>query len=214
MSASHGRATIVRMSDLDAVLAFWIEPKPTTEAEVAERGKLWFGGGPDLDAKIRDRFGALLERAKRGELDGWAKEPRGRLALIILLDQFSRNVYRGKAEAFAQDAKALELAREAFDAGIYDGADCVDRLFASLPFSHAEDLDSQKRAVRISVQSFIAAPPELRKFLVSATDFARKHIDVIARFGRFPHRNATLGRESTPEELEYLAYLKEAGQWL
>jgi uncharacterized protein (DUF924 family) len=202
------------MSDIDTVLGFWIEPKPATEEEVAERGKLWFGGGPDLDAKIRDRFGGLLERAKRGELDAWADEPRGRLALIILIDQFSRNVYRGKPEAFAHDAKALELARTAFDAKMYDAADVIERLFASLPFSHAEDLDAQRRAVRISVQSFHRAPAHLRPFAISATDFARKHIDVIARFGRFPHRNATLGRVSTEEEVEYLAFLKDTGQWL
>jgi uncharacterized protein (DUF924 family) len=202
------------MSDIDLILAFWLEPKPNTEEELVERGKLWFGGGPDIDATIRERFGPLLERARRGELDDWSKEPRGRLALVILLDQFSRNVYRGKSDAFAQDDKALALAREAFDAGLYDRADAFDRLFASLPFSHAEDLEDQKRAVRISVQSFLAAPAHCRKFLVGATDFARKHIDVIARFGRFPHRNATLGRVSTPEEVEYLAFLKEAGQWL
>jgi uncharacterized protein (DUF924 family) len=156
----------------------------------------------------------MLGRDERGELDGWAAEPRGRLALIILLDQFSRNVHRGKPEAFAHDAKALELARTAFDAGVYDGTDAIERLFALLPFSHAEDLDAQKRAVQLSIQSFRAAPPFLRKFLVGSTDFARKHLDVIARFGRFPHRNATLGRASTAEELEYLAYLKDAGQWL
>jgi uncharacterized protein (DUF924 family) len=131
-----------------------------------------------------------------------------------LLDQFSRNVHRGDPQAFANDGKALDLARSAFDSGMYDGADAIDRLFALLPFSHAEDLDAQKRAVRLSVQSFRAAPAYLRKFLVMSTDFVRKHVDVIARFGRFPHRNATLGRASTEEELEYLAYLKDAGQWL
>ncbi len=202
------------MSDIDAVLGFWIEPKPTTDEEVAERGKLWFGGGPELDAKIRERFGALLEQARRGELDGWAKEPRGRLALIILLDQFSRNVYRGNAEAFAQDEKALALSRAAFDAGVYDDADAIDRLFVSLPFSHAEDLDAQRLAVRCCIRSVHGAPAHFRKFLIGATDFARKHLDVIARFGRFPHRNATLGRVSTPEEIEYLEYLKDVGQWL
>lgn len=202
------------MSDIDAILGFWLEPKPTTEEELVERGKLWFGGGPELDAKIRERFGALLERARKGELDDWAKEPRGRLALIILLDQFSRNVYRGSADAFAQDERALALARSAFDEGLYDAADPFDRLFASLPFSHAEDLDAQRRAAACAVRSFRGAPPYLRKFLIGAIDFARKHVDVIARFGRFPHRNATLGRASTEEELEYLAYLKDAGQWL
>jgi uncharacterized protein (DUF924 family) len=134
--------------------------------------------------------------------------------LIILIDQFSRNVYRGKPEAFAQDERALKLAREAFDTGLYDGADPVDRLFALLPFSHAEDLDAQRLAVRCAVRSLRNAPPHLRKFVVNTTDFARKHLDVVARFGRFPHRNATLGRASTEEEVEYLAFLKDAGQWL
>jgi len=202
------------MSDVDAILSFWLEPKPATEEELAGRGKLWFGGGPELDRQISERFGALLESARRGELDGWANEPRSRRALIILLDQFSRNVFRGKPEAFHQDEKALALARTGLDSGMFDGLDALDRMFVSLPFSHAEDLDAHRRAVRLCQASLAGAPPAWRKMVVSAVDFARKHLDVIARFGRFPHRNATLGRESTTEEAEYLAYLKEVGQWL
>jgi uncharacterized protein (DUF924 family) len=202
------------MSDVDLVLSFWLEPKPDTEEAVQARFKLWFIGGPDVDRQIKERFGALVERARNGDLDDWAKEPKTRLALIILLDQFSRNLYRGSKEAFAKDPKALELARSGFDDGLFTGLDSLDRMFCYLPFSHAEDLDLQRRAVRLAVASFADARPAWQKPLVGAVDFARKHLDVIARFGRFPHRNETLGRESTAEEKEYLAYLKAAGQWL
>jgi len=202
------------MASADAILSFWLEPKPQTEEEMAARGKLWFGGGPDLDRRISENFGALLESARRGELDAWANDPRSRLALIVLLDQFSRNVFRGKAEAFAQDDKALTLARTGWESGMFDGFDAVERLFVSLPFSHAEDLDAQRRAVQLCQASLKGAPAAWKKMLIGAVDFARKHLDVIARFGRFPHRNETLGRESTKEENEYLAYLKDVGQWL
>jgi uncharacterized protein (DUF924 family) len=171
-------------------------------------------GGPDADRQIRERFVSLVERARNDELDDWAKEPRSRLALIILLDQFSRNLFRGSKEAFSRDPKALELARTGFDEGLFEGFDALDRLFCYLPFSHAEDLHMQRRAVRIAVASVVGAPPPWKNPLIGAVDFARKHLDVIARFGRFPHRNETLGRESTAEEKEYLAYLKAAGQWL
>jgi uncharacterized protein (DUF924 family) len=134
--------------------------------------------------------------------------------LIVLLDQFSRNLFRGSKDAFLHDETALELARTGFDGGLFAGFDALDRLFCYLPFSHAEDLDMQRRAVRLAVAAFMDAPPAWRKPLAGGVDFARKHLDVIARFGRFPHRNETLGRVSTDEEKEYLAYLKEAGQWL
>jgi len=202
------------MATVDEILSFWLEPKPKTEEEMDLRGKLWFGGGPSLDKRINESFGAALESARRGELDAWAAEPRGRLALIILLDQFSRNVFRGKPEAFAQDEKALALARAGWDDGMFDRFDAIDRLFVSLPFSHAEDLDAQRRAVQLCQASLSGAPEMWRKMLIGAVDFARKHLDVVARFGRFPHRNETLGRESTKEEKEYLAYLKDVGQWL
>src|SRR5258706_16091447 len=99
------------MAQIDDVLQFWLEPHPTTEDELAARNRFWFGSSDELDAKIRSRFGELVERARAGSLDGWAETPRGALALVILLDQFSRNVYRGRAEAFACDARALDIAR-------------------------------------------------------------------------------------------------------
>jgi uncharacterized protein (DUF924 family) len=202
------------MNDQDRVLSFWIEPKPVTEDELAQRGKIWFFGGKEIDQKIQMEFGELVERAARGELDDWAATARGRQALVILLDQFTRNLYRGSPQAFASDAKAVELAASGYDTGLFDAFDSIDHLFMSLPFSHSENLEHQKRAVQHGVHYANTARPEWKKMMQQGVDFARKHLDVIARFGRFPHRNAVLGRESTPEETEYLEYLRDAGQWL
>lgn len=202
------------MSDLDDVLAFWFSPEPTTNAEMDARSRMWFRGGPDVDASIRERFGRLVEDARAGRLDAWAETTRGALGLVILIDQFSRNLYRGDAASFSCDDKALALAREGYDTGRFATLGVLERTFAAMPFRHAEDLEAQKRGVALAVTDALAAEPHQKDFLVMAVDFARKHLDVIARFGRFPHRNETLGRASTPEEREYLAYLKFAGQWL
>jgi uncharacterized protein (DUF924 family) len=199
---------------IDEVLGFWLEPKPLTEEGLQQRGRLWFAGGPELDREIKERFGALVERARAGELDAWTKSLRGTLALVILLDQFPRNVYRGTPAAFESDARAVELVQAGFDAGQFATADGLELMFLTLPFSHAEDLALQRRSCAIAVRTALAARPEWKKTLVGAFDFSRKHLDVIARFGRFPHRNAVLGRAPTPEELEYLEFLRAAGQWL
>jgi uncharacterized protein (DUF924 family) len=202
------------MSDIDRVLAFWIEPKPDTEEAMQAKFRFWFSGGDQIDRDIHDKFGPLVERARAGELDDWAATPRGALALIILIDQFSRNLYRGRPESFSADGKALELARAGFDSGKFSDFDAIDLMFASLPFCHAEDLESQKRSVALSQRAALKAPPATKKLMVGGVEFARKHLDVIARFGRFPHRNAQLGRSATPEEAEYLEFSKFAGQWL
>jgi uncharacterized protein (DUF924 family) len=202
------------MDEQDKVLSFWIEPKPATEDEISARGKIWFMGGKELDQEINEKFRGLVEAATHGKLDGWAETARGRLALIILLDQFTRNIYRGSPEAFARDPKAAALSVNGYDSNLFANFDSIDHMFASLPLSHSEDIQHQRRAVRNNVQCALHAKPEWKKFMRGGVDFARKHLDVIARFGRFPHRNAVLGRESSPEEKEYLEYLRDAGQWL
>ena len=202
------------MSDQDRVLSFWLEPKPTTEEALGARQKIWFMGGKEIDRQIDEQFRGLVEAAARGELDGWAATARGRLALVILLDQFPRNIYRGTPQSFAADSKAVALSASGYDEKLFDGLDALDHMFLTLPFSHAEDLELQKRAVRNAVHYALGAPVEWRSMTRAGVDFARKHLDVIARFGRFPHRNAVLGRESSAEEREYLEYLREAGQWL
>jgi len=204
-----------RMSDgIDAVISYWLRPEPTTPEQARQRMKLWFGGGAEIDLEIRERFTTLVERARAGELDAWTETPRGTLALIILLDQFTRNVYRGSPEAFTCDAKALALSRDGHAQGRFAGFSTFDHMFATMPLRHAEDIESQKLGVVLAVRDTLAAAEPVRDFMIRSVDSARQHLDVIARFGRFPHRNAVLGRDSTPEEAEYLEYLKLAGQWL
>lgn len=202
------------MSEIEQVLSYWLLPRAETAAEVERQKDRWFTGSPAIDDDIRARFGGLVARARAGELDAWNDSPRGTLAVIILVDQFSRNLHRGTPAAFSHDPAALALAQAGFDGGQFDALDPVERMFAALPFRHAEDAAAQKRAVALAVSDALAGPPHLTDFLVYSVDWARKHLDVIVRFGRFPHRNAALGRASTPEEIEYLAYLKLAGQWL
>lgn len=199
---------------MQTVLSYWLTPQPTTAEEASARLRFWFEGGKAVDEEIRARFGALVGRACAGELDAWTETPHGSLALIVLLDQFTRNVYRGTAQAFAADAKALALAGAGYESGKFADLDPLERMFAAMPFRHAEDVEAQKRGVALAVGDALRGPPHLKDLLVFSVDWARKHLDVVVRFGRFPHRNPVLGRRSTPEEIEYLDYLKAAGQWL
>ena len=161
-------------------------------------------GGPEVDREISERFGEVLEKARRGELDHWAQTPRGRLALIVVLDQFSRNVYRGSPLSYAQDPKALELALEGIDAGMDRELSSMERIFFWMPLGHSEDLALQERVVRHQREEAANAPPHLRAMAEFGISQAKGARDVIARFGRHPHRNEILNRESTPEEIEYL----------
>lgn len=203
-----------RAATIDDVLGFWLEPKPDTEEAMLASMRRWFNGGPEIDREITVRFATLVERARRGELDAWTNTLRGTLALVILLDQFMRNIYRGAPTAFTADSKALSIASEGFACGAFDDADSLELMFLALPLTHAEDLDAQRRAVAIAQRAAIFCAPPWRKSLTTAVDYARKHLDVIARFGRFPHRNPVLGRPSTVAETEYLEYLRAVGQWL
>lgn len=168
------------------VLDFWFK----------EHGpKDWFAKNPEFDAKIRARFGALHARAERGELDHWAETALGALALILVLDQFSRNLHRDSARTFASDAKALGLARLAVEKGFHNGLDERERVFVFVPFEHSEAPRDQE----LSVKYFAGLADK------SYLEWAGKHKEIIDRFGRYPHRNAALGRESTPEEIVFLA---------
>jgi uncharacterized protein (DUF924 family) len=168
------------------VLAFWF----TDEARAR-----WFEKDAAFDTTCRDRLSALAEDAAAGRLDGWAAMPRGALALVIPLDQVPRNLHRGTPAAFAQDAKARELARRVLAAGLDAALGPEERLFLYLPFEHSEDAADQALAVEL-IGSL--GDPEW-------AESARQHRDIVLRFGRFPHRNAALGRPSTPEELAFLA---------
>jgi uncharacterized protein (DUF924 family) len=202
------------MSDATVVLSYWFgdERDPIDGmAALERRGGKWFYGGPEVDREIAARFGGDLERARRGELDDWAEAPRDRLALIVLLDQFSRNLFRGTPLAFAQDGQAQRLAVSGLEGSMDKDLALHERLFFSMPLAHAEDPVLQERGVAYVERVVAEAPVAVRPFYERGAGLARKHHDVIARFGRFPTRNATLGRSSTPEEITYLEELKITG---
>ena len=199
---------------IDDVLSFWFGEPARDAAELGTKFRTWFSGGPEFDREIRERFASTVEHAIAGDLDDWARSMRGRLALILVLDQFTRNIFREDARAFAGDARAQKLAVEAFDAGWDRELGFVERFFLKAPLAHAEDLALQQRSVVETDKLASEVAEWQRPTFARGAEHARKHRDVIARFGRFPHRNATLGRETTPEEAEYLAFLKFAGEWL
>ena len=176
------------------MLLFWFGPP-------AERGKAhqrWFVKDPAFDAGIRDRFLPLYEEARAGRRAHWKAQPADGLALVIVLDQFPRNMFRGTPRAFESDPLALEAARQAVERGFDRDMPAVERLFLYLPFEHSERLADQELACEL-MQPLEALQPEL-----DAYRYAVLHRDIVARFGRFPHRNAVLGRPSTPEEIAFL----------
>jgi len=197
------------MHNANEVLEFWFGRGPWDAARLAERSTFWFGGdgpaaGAARDAEIRARLEPMLEQAARGEFASWAASPRRRLALIILFDQVPRNAYRGTAAAFAFDREALSLAVEGLQLAADAALDPIERLFFYLPLEHAESLEAQDAAIAAFGRLVTEAPADLRDYCEYTAGYARKHRDLIVKFGRFPHRNAALGRESTAEEKAWL----------
>jgi uncharacterized protein (DUF924 family) len=190
----------------EEVLAFWFGEEHNTPGP--QRLRFWFAGEPATDRLIQERFGLAVEAALAGDCKSWPATPPGTLALILLLDQFPRNIFRRSPRAYAGDAQALALCCQ----GLADGQDrqlaLTERAFFYLPLEHAEDLRMQERSVEMFESLLSAATPEWREVGQGFLDYAIRHRDIIARFGRFPHRNDVLGRPSTPEET---AFLKEPG---
>lgn len=192
------------------VLAFWFGTTPPTDAASLQVQSHWFTKSDAFDEQIRTRFGSTIEAAVRGELDSWANEPLGWLALIVVLDQFTRNVYRGKPASFSGDSAALRWSDHGLAQGWDRSLPFMARPFAYLPLEHSEDISRQDQSVSV-FEKLVAdaesanAPEKVMATLRSNLDYAQRHRDVIRRFGRFPHRNAFTGRVSAPAELEYLA---------
>jgi uncharacterized protein (DUF924 family) len=209
-TATRARLDITRERDdmatsIEEILSFWFGETPSNGDEVDRLMSRWFGGDTDVETAIRRRFETAVHAAARGELEPWTRTARGRLATILLLDQFPRSLYRGTAAAFAQDQHALTLTT----AGIASGMDAelspLERIFFYMPMQHSESLAVQSRGVQL-FESVARGDPErhLRKTLEAAAQYARLHRDIVERFGHFPHRNAALGRRNTAEEDRYL----------
>ena len=187
------------------ILDYWFGKSDRDPQVFVEKGKLWFGKDEKVDREIERRFGSLIEVVtERGLLAGEQPEEKRYLASILVVDQFTRNIFRHDPRAFASDPVALKLALDALAAGYEQRLRPIERVFLYLPLEHSEELSLQNRSVAL-FEALLAGLPEEWKAAFSGTlDYAIRHQQIIARFGRFPHRNRILGRESTPEEVEFL----------
>lgn len=180
------------MQEYQNILDFWFLPK--NHPSFGSKRMEWFKKDPDFDASIRQNFESIFAQAENGDLLHWADSKDGSLALILLFDQFSRNMFRDTARAFATDGKGREIAHHMISQGFFDALPDFQKTFAALPFEHSEDLEDQELAVRL-FKNFGDDEAIL---------YAVRHQDIIKEFGRFPHRNESLNRQSTKEEIEFL----------
>ena len=188
----------------ESVLDFWFGASGSASEIAGRQRKLWFGKSAENDQAVSDRFAATLAAASAGKLDHWANNPRGRLALVIVLDQFPHHIFRDQPQAFATDPQALALSLAALTANEDRRLTPIERVFLYLPLEHAESIEMQERSVSFYAALASEVSTDERALFEDFLNYARKHRDVVARFGRFPHRNTILGRPSTPDEVEFL----------
>jgi uncharacterized protein (DUF924 family) len=193
-------------SDIKRVLDFWFSDSELDSPRVDSRMDRWFGDDDNaLNQKIRENFEVLVERASVGDLDGWTDTPDGRLALIILLDQFRRHIYRGTAAAFSHDERALKFSIEGTISGDYKKLSAIYRMFFFMPLQRSESLKIQEKSVAIFRALADSVSATMRETFLTAAHFAELRRDIVADFSRFPHRNPILGRENTAAESAYMA---------
>ena len=190
---------------IDAILEFWFKEHELSAPQIDRRMDSWFGDDEVFDHECKKEFSTDVDRATNGQLDHWAAEPSGRLALILLLDQFRRNIYRGTAQAFSMDKAALKLCVEGAMEKRDKGLTPIQRAFFYMPLQHAESRKVQAKAIEIYSRLSETVSPTYRETFETIAQFAELHHDIVQQFGRFPHRNVLLNRENTPEEDEYLA---------
>ena len=188
-----------------AVLEYWFEEQSATPEYFRMRNKLWFMGGAAADAYIRAEFLADVERAGGGELDAWNETPLGTLALILLLDQFALNIFRDAARGYVYSDRAIPLAHALVATHRYRVFTPAEQIFAFMPLEHSESLADQQLCVALFTQLRDQSPASIRDEMQGALDYAARHLRVVERFGRFPHRNAALGRPTTEAEAAFLA---------
>lgn len=196
------------METQDTILEFWFGLNADDKTTAEEQSKLWWMKHPETDKRIRERFEPYVTKAANRELDAWAVTPRGCLALILLTDQFPRNIYRDTVQAFSFDALARSWSKEGLRQGFQKSLRPIERVFFYLPLEHSESLEDQEQSVALYRELVADVGPAYRSTFDGFLDFAVRHRDIVKRFGRFPHRNRILSRESSAEEL---AFLKEKG---
>ena len=187
------------------VLDFWFADSLTNPDNLAERRAVWFMGGSNVDQLITEKFGTLPDAALEGELQHWTTDTRNALALVLVLDQFPRNIYRNTARAYHYDAAGLDLALKIIDQGLNSDLHPIEQSFLFLPLQHSETIVEQTRAGQLYETLAAQSPDPYLESAKNSLDYAKRHCDIIRRFGRFPHRNAILGRDSTEAEIEFLA---------
>lgn len=192
--------------DIRRVLDFWFSTRELNSPRVDSRMDRWFGDGDNaLNQRITDNFEELVESASAGDLDTWTHTPDGRLALIILLDQFRRHIYRGTAEAFSQDKQALKISIEGTITGDHSKLSAIQRMIFFMPLQRSESLKIQDKSVAVFRALAESVSATLRETFLTVANFAELRRDIVAEFGRFPHRNPILGREDTAAETAYMA---------
>lgn len=197
---------------INEILAFWFKEQELSAPQIDRRMDKWFGEDPVFDHEIAKQFSNDVERACQGKLDHWAADPHGRLALILLIDQFRRNIYRNTAKAFSMDRLALKLCVEGAMEKKDKGLTPIQKVFFYMPLQHAESPKVQAKSVELFNRLAEAVSPTYHETFLTVAQFAELHKDIIDQFGRFPHRNRLLGRANTPEEEEYLADSPDFGQ--
>ncbi|HSD37577.1 MAG TPA: DUF924 family protein [Rhodocyclaceae bacterium] len=193
------------METTETILGFWFGSSPDDAIVAKEKTALWWAKDATTDQHMRERFAPTLQQAANGALRDWQTTPEGRLALILLCDQFPRNIYRDTPQSFAFDEQARSLCKKGIDAGADEVLRPIQRVFFYLPLEHSESLDDQNESVALFEALATGMPAAQRKEFAGYVDFAKHHRAIIERFGRFPHRNAILGREATAEELAFLS---------
>lgn len=190
---------------IEAILAFWFKEHALSAPQIDRRMDIWFGEDPVFDHEIEKEFADDITLASKGKLHHWAADPQGRLALILLIDQFRRNIYRNTAKAFSKDRLALKLCVEGAVEKKDKGLAPIQRVFFYMPLQHAESAKVQAKSVALYNRLAESVSATEQETFLTVAQFAELHKDIIDQFGRFPHRNKLLGRENTPEEDEYLA---------
>ncbi len=189
---------------IDAILSFWFMEQKLSAPQIDGRMDTWFGEDPVFDEEIAKEFAEDVERASEGSLDHWAHEPRGRLALILLLDQFRRNIFRNSPQAFEKDKAALKLCVEGAMEKKDHGLAPIHKAFFYMPLQHSESRKVQEKSRKVYQRLAEAVSPTYKETFETIAQFADLHADIVEQFGRFPHRNKLLGRENSAEEEEYL----------